>query len=580
MKVNGIGVANGYGIGRAFVYEKVKLQIESYEVTDIEREVSRLSAAILQSKHELEALKKNVQKNLDDDHGAIFEAHIHILLDPVIKEEMVTRIREEHQNASFVLQVIVNDYIKLFESLDDAYMQQRAVDLEDVFFRVQCHLHGVKPTSLAEIIEPVVVVCDDLTPSDTASLDPNMILGIVTNVGARTSHSGIMARSLEIPAVLGTQDITAKVDQGDWLILDGGTGEVFIQPSDAMINKYLNQKEAYERYHETLMVYKDKVTTTKCGKHIALAANIGSENDLEQVIKYGAEGIGLFRTEFLYMNSQTLPSESEQYDVYKRVLTEMNNQPVVIRTLDIGGDKYLPYMTLPKEMNPFLGHRAIRLCFEREDIFKTQLRALLRASIYGTLKIMFPMIATIDEFLKAKRILLSVKEELLKEQIPVSEDIEIGIMVEIPATAVLAEQFACHVDFFSIGTNDLIQYTFAADRMNEQVAYLYQPFNPSLLHLISMVAKAGEKHGKWVGMCGEMAGDLNAAPLLVGLGLTELSMSATSILSIRKSLSTSTYHDLKIVSEKALLCQSEKEVKGILNIINHDEDISGAFLDI
>lgn len=567
MKVKGIGASGGYGIGKVFKYEKVTLTIEDYKIEDVEKEINTFHAAIMQSEKELEQLKEKVRLSIDDAHAEIFEAHLQMLNDPTVSDDVENAIREEKKNASFALEKIIEKYAAMFESLDDAYMRQRAVDIKDVFFRVQCHLHQVHLTSLADISEPVIIVCDDLTPSDTAQLDKSLVLGFVTNIGARTSHSAIMARSLEIPAVLGTLDITEKVTNEDVLIIDGTNGEVLVNPDETLIQTYEQKISEHEAYQSFLSTYRDKVTRTKCGKHITLAANIGSESDLEQVIKYGAEGIGLFRTEFLYMNSQELPTEEHQYDVYKKVLSKMKGKPVVIRTLDIGGDKHLPYLELPEEMNPFLGHRAIRLCFEKEEIFRTQLRALLRASVHGQLKIMFPMIATIDEFLKAKDILLSVKKALLKENIEVSDAIEVGIMVEIPAAAVLADQFAKHVDFFSIGTNDLIQYTFAADRMNKQVAYLYQPFNPSLLRLIHMVAKAGHATGKWVGMCGEMAGDLLAAPLLVGLGLTELSMSATSILPIRKKLEDLSYDVLKEHAQNTLTYGTSFEVEKVIREI-------------
>lgn len=567
MKVKGIGASGGYGIGKVFKYEKVTLTIEDYKIEDVEKEINTFHASIMQSEKELEQLKEKVRLSIDDAHAEIFEAHLQILNDPTVSDDVENAIREEKKNASFALEETIEKYVVMFESLDDAYMRQRAVDIKDVFFRVQCHLHQVHLTSLADITEPVIIVCDDLTPSDTAQLDKSLVLGFVTNIGARTSHSAIMARSLEIPAVLGTLNITEKVTNEDVLIIDGTNGEVLVNPDETLIQTYEQKISEHEAYQSFLSTYRDKETRTKCGRHITLAANIGSENDLEQVIKYGAEGIGLFRTEFLYMNSQELPTEEHQYDVYKKVLSKMKDKPVVIRTLDIGGDKHLPYLELPEEMNPFLGHRAIRLCFEKEEILRTQLRALLRASVHGQLKIMFPMIATIDEFLKAKDILLSVKKALLKENIEVSDAIEVGIMVEIPAAAVLADQFAKYVDFFSIGTNDLIQYTFAADRMNKQVAYLYQPFNPSLLRLIHMVAKAGHATGKWVGMCGEMAGDLLAAPLLVGLGLTELSMSATSILPIRKKLEDLSYDVLKEHAQNTLTYGTSFEVEKVIREI-------------
>ncbi|MCH4886449.1 phosphoenolpyruvate--protein phosphotransferase [Acidaminobacter sp. JC074] len=564
MKLRGIGASDGIAIGKAFKYEKINLDIVRSEIEDIQGEIESFREAIDKTEASIKAIKGTVTRNIDAEHGLIFDAHLEILKDPVMTDEVISKVEDAKINASFALKETTDFYVSLFDQMEDEYLKSRAVDIKDVFFRVQCYLHGVKMNDLSGINEPVIIVCDDLTPSDTAQLDKSLILGFVTNIGSRTSHSAIMARTLEIPAVLGTGSVTEAACHGCEMILDGQDGQVIIEPNHEDI-------EAYEKKHlellevkKLLSKYKERETLTRCGHHIELAANIGSYDDIEGVLKNGAEGIGLFRTEFLYMNRDDFPSEEDQFQAYKKVLEAMDDKPVVIRTLDIGGDKHLSYMPLDEELNPFLGHRAIRLCLEKTDVFKTQLRALLRASIYGNLKIMFPMIATIGDFTNAKAVYDGVKADLKKEGILVSDEIELGIMVEIPAAALLADQFAKHVDFFSIGTNDLIQYTFAADRMNEKVSYLYQPFNPSLLRLIKMVSDAAHKENKWLGMCGEMAGDLLAGPLLVGLGLDELSMSPSSILPLRKRLTELNKSELESLGQKTLTCASSEDV---LNLI-------------
>ena len=446
------------------------------------------------------------------------------------------KIKTDHVNAEHALKETSDMFITMFEQMDNEYMRERAADIRDVAKRLLSHLLNVEIVNPSMITEKVIIIAEDLTPSDTAQLNREFVKGFTTNIGGKTSHSAIMARTLEIPAVVGTKEATKLIQDGDIIIVDGFKGEVHINPTPDVIATYENEQLKYEQQKAEWTKLVDEKTTTADGHYVELAANIGTPEDLEGVINNGGEGIGLYRTEFLYMGRNQLPTEEEQFEAYKKVLQGMSGKPVVVRTLDIGGDKELPYLNLPKEMNPFLGLRAIRLCLEEQDIFRTQLRALLRASSYGNLKIMFPMIATLDEFRQAKAILEEEKQELLTNNINVATTIEVGIMVEIPSTAILADQFAKEVDFFSIGTNDLIQYTMAADRMNERVAYLYQPYNPAILRLVKMVIDASHNEGKWTGMCGEMAGDEIAIPLLLGLGLDEFSMSATSILKARTQI--------------------------------------------
>jgi phosphotransferase system enzyme I (PtsI) len=474
-------------------------------------------------------------------------------------------MKAENVNAEYAFKEVTDMFIVMFKQMDNEYMKERAADIRDVTKRVLSHLLGVQIVNPSMISEDTIIVAEDLTPSDTAQLNRQYVKAFTTNIGGRTSHSAIMARSMEIPAVVGTKTATAEIQTGDVIIVDGLKGEVHINPTKEVIDQYKQEQIRYEAQKAEWAKLLNEKTVSADGHHVELAANIGTPKDLEGVINNGGEGIGLYRTEFLYMGRNELPSEEEQFESYKAVLEGMKGKPVVVRTLDIGGDKELPYLDLPKEMNPFLGFRAIRLCLEQQDIFRTQLRALLRASSFGNLKIMFPMIATLDEFRAAKAILADEKQKLVSDEVPVSEHIELGIMVEIPSTAVMADQFAKEVDFFSIGTNDLIQYTMAADRMNERVSYLYQPYSPAILRLVKMVIDAARKEGKWAGMCGEMAGDETAIPLLLGLGLNEFSMSATSILKARSQILRLSKKEMEDLAEKALQMSTTSEVIKAVN---------------
>jgi phosphotransferase system enzyme I (PtsI) len=448
--------------------------------------------------------------------------------------------------------------------MDNEYMRERAADIKDVTKRLLANIKGIRLADPSLIDEEVIIIAEDLTPSDTAQLDKKYVKGFITEIGGRTSHSAIMARSLEIPAVVGVGALLDKVEEGEMILLDGLEGDIIINPTKEELASYAEKSAEYETKKAEWAKLKDAKTISKDGHHFELGANIGSPEDLDGVLRNGGEGIGLFRTEFLYMGKNNFPTEEEQYLVYKEVLERMEGKPVVVRTLDIGGDKELPYLDMPKELNPFLGYRAIRLCLDRVEIFKVQLRALLRASVYGNLKVMFPMIATVNEFVKAKAILKEVERDLRAEGKEVSHDYEVGMMVEIPAAAILADQFAKVSDFFSIGTNDLIQYSFAADRMNETVGYLYQPYNPSLLRLIKMVIDAAHKEGKWAGMCGEVAGDTTAIPLLVGLGLDEFSMSATNILESRSLISKLDKKEMEVLAHEALNMSTNEAVKTLV----------------
>ena len=558
--IKGIAASNGIAIAKAYKLVMPDLTVEKVTVEDVEKEIKAYENAMEQTAKDLETIKEAASKNLSAEEAAVFDAHALVLSDPELKTQVEDKIRNEACNAAAALDEVSAMFISMFESMGDEYFRERAADIKDVSRRLLANLLGKPLPNPALIDEEVVIIADDLTPSDTAQLNKNLVRGFATNIGGRTSHSAIMARSLEIPAVVACKTITDDVQDGDMIALDGIEGVVMINPDEATIQEYTTKRDEYKAYREELKKLVNEKTVSTDGKHVELVANIGSPKDLEGVRENGGEGVGLFRTEFLYMESAELPTEEQQFEVYKEVLEGMEGKPVVVRTLDIGGDKEIEAIDLPKEMNPFLGVRAIRLCFQREDIFRTQLRALLRASVHGDLRIMFPMIAALGEFRKAKGILLEEKEKLIAEGIAVSDSIQVGIMIEIPAAAVLADQFAKEVDFFSIGTNDLIQYTFAADRMSSGVSYLYQPFNPSILRLVKHVIDSAHKEGKWAGMCGEMAGEPLAAPLLLGLGLDEFSMSATSILSQRKLIRGLSQAEMAELANKAINCGTMEEV--------------------
>lgn len=537
------------------------LTISKSTVSNKEEEVTRFHEAVNSAKLELQKIRDRAEIDLGAENAAIFDAHLLVLSDPELIGTVEGKINDKAVNAEAALQETADTLVVMFEQLDNEYMRERAADIRDVTKRVIARLLGVEVPNIGLIDEEVIIISKDLAPSDTAQLNRAFAKGFTTDMGGRTSHSAIMARSLEIPAVVGTKNATSAIKQGDFIVVDGDNGEVIINPSKDVIESYVGKRNQQEVEKQELLLLKNKQTITLDGIHVEVAANIGTPKDVESVLENGGEGVGLYRTEFLYMERDSLPTEEEQFQAYKQVLEQMDDKPVVVRTLDIGGDKQLPYLNLPEEMNPFLGFRAIRLCLEEQTIFRTQLRALLRASNFGNLKIMFPMIATLEEFREAKQLLLEEKEKLQQEGTLVSDHIEVGIMVEIPSTAVLADQFAKEVDFFSVGTNDLIQYTMAADRMNESVAYLYQPYHPAILRLVKMVIDAAHANGKWAGMCGEMAGDSIAIPLLIGLGLDEFSMSAPSMLKARNQINQLTQMEMKQLADKALSMQTSEQVK-------------------
>lgn len=557
----GIAASPGIAIGPAWVVQEVDLEIPTEKAEDPSEQIARFKAAIAEAKKQVDALREKAKNEMGEDKAAIFEAHLMVLDDPELTGSIEAKIIDEQFNAAQAVQEVIDQFVMMFEQMDMEYMRERAADIRDVGSRILHILLDVAPRSLAEMDEPSVVVAHDLTPSDTAQMDKTKVLGFTTNIGGRTSHSAIMARSLEIPAVVGLKTIVSEVKQGDRIIIDGLEGNVIINPTEVELRDYRKRQEQHEAEKETLKRLVHEPSVTADDVRVELAANIGSPQDAEQAKANGAEGVGLFRTEFLYMDRPDFPSEEEQFEAYKQVAETFGEYPVVIRTLDIGGDKELSYLDLPDELNPFLGYRAIRLCLDRPDLFKTQLRAILRASAFGNIKIMYPMIATLDELRAANRLLDEVKAELKDQNVGFNNDIEVGIMIEIPAAAVIADALAEEADFFSIGTNDLIQYTIAVDRMNEQISHLYQPFHPALLRLIKNVIDAAHAKGKWAGMCGEMAGDPLAIPILLGLGLDEFSMSAVSILPARKQLRSLKQSDMQQLAAEALQKGTAEEVR-------------------
>lgn len=563
--LKGIAASQGVAVAKVYKLEQPVLDIQKVEVTDLEAEKAKIERAFAKTVEDIEKIKETAAGHLAAEELAIYDAHLMMAQDPEFKSQILDEIENSKENAEYAAQTVASNMVSMFENMDDSYFKERAADIKDVSFRLLCNLTGKTIPNLATLDSPVIIVAKDLTPSDTGSLNKEYAKGFATEMGGRTSHSAIMARSLEIPAVVGVKDLMANVKSGDTVVLDAIAGEVIVNPDEKTIAEYKAKGAAYEKEKEELKSFRDQPSVSTDGHKVLIVGNIGSPADVQAVRDNGGEGVGLFRTEFLYMKSEDdFPNEDTQFAAYKEVLEAMQGKPVVIRTLDIGGDKKLKYYQFAEEMNPFLGVRAIRFCLQRKDIFRTQLRALLRASAYGHLCIMFPMIATVNEFKEAKQCYEDARAELIKEGVKVGDDVEVGCMIEIPAAAVLADQLAKYADFFSIGTNDLIQYSMAADRMSQSVSYLYQPLNPSILRLIKMTIDGAHKHGHWCGMCGEMAGDELAAPVLLGLGLDEFSMSATSMLRARRMINGLSYAEMQKLADKALEMDTMEEVSDLI----------------
>lgn len=563
LEIKGIAVSEGIAFADAYCLVEPDLSFKKETITDVQAEIERFKKALAQSKVELQEIVTSAQEKFGEEKAAIFVAHLLLLEDP----EMLAAIEEKMKlgsNAEYALHEVSKMFISMFEGMDNVYMQERAADIRDVSKRLLAHLLHVELPDIRRLASDVIIVAEDLTPSMTAQLDTKYVKGFITDIGGRTSHSAILARTLDIPAIVGTKTATKEIKHGTPLIMDGTKGNILMNVTPEVAAFYMQQQQVQLQQRSELSQYVTLLSQSADGHSVEIAGNIGKPEDVEKVLLAAGDGIGLFRTEFLYMERQELPNEEEQFQAYRTVLEKMQGKPTIVRTLDIGGDKHLPYLKLPSEINPFLGYRAIRICLNQQTMFRTQLRALLRASAYGNLKIMFPMIATLEEWRIAKQMLVEEKAQLQAQGVAIADAIEVGIMVEIPATAMIADLFAQEVDFFSIGTNDLIQYMLATDRMNENVSYLYQPYHPAVLRLIKQVIDAAHQQGKWVGMCGEMAADEVAIPILLALGLDEFSMNAASILKARAQIAKLSKEQLGQHIEAILMLATASDVEAYI----------------
>ena len=571
MKIYGVGAAEGIGIGVAKVVREQNVEVVKKTVSDSETEVNNFMRVLDITKAETEEMSKALEKNASAKEAEILFGHIMLMSDPMLVDEIVNRIKGESVCAEYVIEEVCNQYAAVFASMDDELMQQRATDMIDIKTRLIKKVLGIENTDLSKLPYGSILVAKDLTPSMTAGLNPDNVLGIVTQFGGKTSHSAILARALEIPAVVGLSNLPEDISDDTDILLDGESGEVIILPTDNEKSDYENKKKKYDANKEVLKKYRELPSISKDGKKVEIAGNIGSPEDAKKVIENGGEGIGLFRTEFLFMDRDCMPTEEEQFESYKEVATAMEGKPVIIRTLDIGGDKEIPYMGIVQDENPFLGYRAIRLCLDRkDDIYIPQLRALLRASAFGNIKIMLPLITSMDEIREAKALISNIKKELDEKNIAYNKNIEIGIMVVTAAASLLADIFAKEVDFFSIGTNDLIQYTMSVDRGNVKIAGLYSPFSPAVLRSINRIITEGKKAGIMVGMCGEAAADPLLIPVLLAWGMDEFSMSASSILKSRQIISGCDSKDLKAKVDKVLEMSTESEIKEYLKKLTEE----------
>lgn len=563
--VKGAGASAGIGIGRAAIVEEPELVIKKEIVTDTAAEKARFSGALTHTIEETAALAKRLAGRVGDKEAEILNGHLMLLSDPMLTDEIENAIDRSCVCSEYAIETVCNTYADTFASMDDELMQQRASDMRDLKTRMQKILLGVNALDIGSLPAGSIIVAKDLTPSMTAGINPSNVCGIVTQLGGRTSHSAILSRALEIPAVVAADGLLDCVAEGDFMVLDGFAGTVLVNPEETVIREYEEKRTGYRKEKQELLQYIGRPTVTKDGVTVKLAANIGRPEDVGKVLEYDGEGIGLFRTEFLFMDRSRMPSEEEQFEVYRRVAVAMNGKPVIIRTLDIGGDKEIPYMGLKKDENPFLGYRAIRFCLDRkEDVYKPQLRAILRASAFGFLKIMIPMVTNLMELRQAKALIEELKKELDESKIPYKKDIQVGIMVETAAASLMADAFAKEADFFSIGTNDLIQYTMSVDRGNDKVSYLYSPLNPAVLRSIRHIIACGRREGIMVGMCGEAASDPLMIPLLLAFGLGEFSMSASALLNARRLITGYSVKELKKAADEAMALLTAEEVEAYM----------------
>ncbi|RIX49968.1 phosphoenolpyruvate--protein phosphotransferase [Paenibacillus nanensis] len=561
--IQGIGASSGIAIGKAFVLPNWEWEVpdQKIDVSDFAREFERVYEGIRTSKHEIEQIKDELREVVGSEETHIFDAHIAILDDPVFMNEIQGIIQRQYKAAEVAVKEAIDHFVTMFDLLDDDYMKERALDIKDVGNRLLKHLLGVPEVTLPSDTQPFILIAKELSPSQLAHINPEHVLGIVTLAGSTTSHSSIMARALGIPLVVGVEPkLKEPIITGQTIVVDGGAGHVFIDPDEAVIKRYNDLHDKLAEEKKKLQHIADRLSVTPDGKALRLEANISSIKELEIALASGANGVGLFRTEFLYMDRNRFPKEEEQYEVYRSVAEKLSGEPLVIRTLDIGGDKQLDYFELPEEDNPFLGYRAIRISLDRKDLFKTQLRAILRASVFGQVKLMYPLISSVNEVQAANAVLKEAMEELEREGIPYDRGIKVGIMIEVPAAVMIADLLAQEVDFFSIGTNDLVQFTLAVDRMNEEISHLYDPFHPALMRMLIQTVEAAKKYGITVGVCGELAGDLRALPIWLGLDVDEISMSAHSILLVKERLLGTHQKESRLLLQELKACRTSAQV--------------------
>lgn len=561
--LRGVPASPGVSMGKAFLLDSEEITIPRRHITaeQIPQEIARFEEALIQTRQEILEIQHRIARELDVGHAEIFNAHLLVLEDRALIEEVITKLKSEQLTVECVFFDVLKKYIRAFSRVEDEYLRERTSDVEDVGKRILRQLLGQRRRSLADLHEPVIIVAYDLSPSDTATMHRDHVIGFATDIGGRTSHTAIMAKSLEIPAVVGLEDVTQRIKPDDWLIIDGTTGTVIINPDEPTRKKYEELRTRLQAIDRTLLQIKDLPAETQDGRRVLLAANIELPDEVPSVQAHGGEGIGLYRTEFFYLNRNDLPSEDEQFEAYRQVAQSVAPHPVVIRTLDLGGDKFTSSLKMPHEMNPFLGWRAIRFCLARPDIFKVQLRAILRASTYGNVKMMYPLISGVEEVRQANQLLEEAKDELRTHGIPYNAEMEVGAMIEVPSAAMTCDIIAREVQFFSIGTNDLIQYSLAVDRVNEKIAYLYQPSHPAILRLVKSIVEAGQAAKIWVGMCGEMAGEPALALILLGLGLEEFSTSPVNIPKIKQAVRSVTMPQVQAIAQQALTLATAKDVE-------------------
>jgi len=564
--LKGIPAAPGIVIGRAHIFGKEDLDVEKMPINDeqVPLEISRFEDALIQTRQEIIALQRKIAAEMGSEHGEVFDAHLLVLEDRMLIEEVISKVKKEKVAVDFVFSEVLKRYANVFARIEDEYLKERISDINDVGRRILRNLLGKKRKSLSDLEDEVVIVAHDLSPSDTAMMHKNKVIGFVTDIGGKTSHTAIMAKSLEIPAVVGLEIGTEKIKNGDLVIVDGSSGLLIVAPDPETLKRYEVREEKIKGQSAAFASIRDLPAQTQDGKLVSLAANIEFPEEIPSVLLHGADGVGLYRTEYFYMNRRDLPTEDEQFEAYKQLANSFGDKPVIVRTMDLGGDKFISQLNVPKEMSPFMGWRAIRFCLARPDIFKTQLRAILRASVHANLRVMFPMISGVEELRKAKELLEDCKRELKNEGKYYNEKLEVGAMIEVPSAALTSDVLSREVSFFSIGTNDLIQYSLAVDRTNEKIAYLYEPTHPAVLRLIKGVIEAGHNSNIWVGMCGEMCGEPSLALLLLGMGLDEFSMPSASILEIKNVIRSVSLSRAKEIADEALTLLTGTDVEKFL----------------